>query len=113
MGGVVTYCLKLGEHSKRETDSESVPTKPDSEQIKEDEKPNTIEKDVDQQSKIDPRDPIRWFGLLVPSPLRSAQSKFIEVIEGSVPQLVTLTKELRALEIEIGRLRKSIRKFEN
>jgi hypothetical protein len=58
------------------------------------------------------RDPIKWFGVLVPPPLRSAQSKFIEVVEGPVPRLVSQTKELRALEIEIRRTRKSIKKLE-
>lgn len=58
------------------------------------------------------RDPIRWFGVLVPPPLRSAQSKFIEIVEGPIPRLVTLTKETRTLEIEIGRARKLIKKLE-
>ncbi|KAE9981773.1 hypothetical protein BLS_007008 [Venturia inaequalis] len=109
---VVTCCLNSGEYSKRETESESVPAEPDCEEAKEDENPTKTEEDVNERPKIDPRDPIRWFGLLVPPSLRSAQSKFIGIAEGPVPQLVTLTKELRALEIEIGRTRKSIKKIE-
>lgn len=57
-----------------------------------------------------PRDPIRWFGILVPPSLRSAQGSFISAVEGPVPQLASLTSELRKQEIDIGRLRKQIRK---
>ncbi|TID17100.1 hypothetical protein E2P81_ATG09655 [Venturia nashicola] len=109
---VVNCSLNPGEQSKRDTESESVPTEPDSEEAKDNATPTKIEADVNVKPKIDQRDPIRWFGLLVPPPLRSAQSKFIAIVEGPVPQLINLTKELRALEIEIGRTRKSIRKIE-
>jgi coiled-coil domain-containing protein 115 len=73
---------------------------------------NEDEDDNTGRSKASSLDPIRWFGVLVPPPLRSAQVHFIKVVEGSVPHLVVLTKQLRALEIEIGRTRKSIKKLE-
>lgn len=97
---------------KREAESEVVSKEPDSEDKKDDEKPAKSEEDADEKPRIDPRDPIRWFGVLVPPPLRLAQSKFVGVVEGPIPQLVTLSKELRVLEIEIGRTRKSIKKLE-
>ncbi|OCK81822.1 hypothetical protein K432DRAFT_403444 [Lepidopterella palustris CBS 459.81] len=56
-------------------------------------------------------DPLRWYGLLVPPALRSAQASFIQAVEGPIPRLVTLSKELRSLEIDIGRTRKQIRKM--
>ncbi|KAF2205949.1 hypothetical protein GQ43DRAFT_467654 [Delitschia confertaspora ATCC 74209] len=56
-------------------------------------------------------DPLRWFGILVPPTLRAAQISFISVVEGSIPQLASLTKDLRRLEIDIGRLRKQIKKL--
>ncbi|KAF1913531.1 hypothetical protein BDU57DRAFT_540941 [Ampelomyces quisqualis] len=56
-------------------------------------------------------DAIRWFGILVPPALRSAQSSFVSAVEGSVPQLATITKDLRIQEIEIGRVRKQIKKL--
>lgn len=58
-----------------------------------------------------PGDPLRWFGILVPTALRSAQASFATAVEGSIPQLATLTKDLRRQEGDIGRLRKQIRKL--
>lgn len=55
-------------------------------------------------------DPIRMFGILVPPPLRSAQMSFKEAFAGPVVRLAEVTGELRALEREIGRARKGIRK---
>jgi hypothetical protein len=65
-----------------------------------------------EKPTLPPNDPIRWFGIFVPPSLRSAQAHFIKTVEGPVPQLVTLTREMRAVEIEIGRTRKSIKKLE-
>lgn len=56
-------------------------------------------------------DPLRWFGILVPPALRSAQSSFAGAVEGSVPRLVTIARDLRSQEIEIGRVRKQIKKL--
>ncbi|KAL5113483.1 hypothetical protein ACEQ8H_008647 [Pleosporales sp. CAS-2024a] len=56
-------------------------------------------------------DPLRWFGILVPPALRSAQADFIAAIEGPVPRLANVAKELRHQEIEIGRVRKQIKKL--
>jgi len=65
----------------------------------------------DKESTVT-NDPIRWFGVLVPPSLRSAQSSFIAVVQDSVPNLLNLQQEMRGLEIEIGRTRKSIKKLE-
>jgi hypothetical protein len=56
-------------------------------------------------------DPLRWFGILVPPALRTAQSTFVGAVEGAIPQLATVVRDLRAQEIEIGRLRKQIKKM--
>lgn len=56
------------------------------------------------------RDPIRMFGILVPPALRSAQTSFKDAVDGPVVQLAAVTGELRALEREIGRARKMVRK---
>jgi hypothetical protein len=56
-------------------------------------------------------DPLRWFGILVPPALRTAQSNFITAVEGTVPQLANVTRVLRNQEIEIGRIRKQIKKL--
>jgi hypothetical protein len=58
-----------------------------------------------------PTDPLRWFGILVPPALRTAQSTFVGAVEGPIPQLATVVRDLRAQEIEIGRVRKQIKKM--
>jgi hypothetical protein len=57
------------------------------------------------------KDPIRWFGILVPPALRSAQASFISAVEGPIPQLATIARDMRTQEIEIGRVRKQIKKL--
>ncbi|PSN70357.1 hypothetical protein BS50DRAFT_571617 [Corynespora cassiicola Philippines] len=56
-------------------------------------------------------DSIRWFGILVPPALRAAQASFVSAVEEPVPRVATLIKELRKQEIDIGRLRKQIKKL--
>jgi len=85
---------KDGGHEK---ESASTPTEPD------------LDKDSKKAAKI--VDPLRWFGILVPPALRSAQSSFIAAVEGPVPHLVSVARELRSQEIEIGRIRKQIKKL--
>ncbi|KAL1385557.1 hypothetical protein HDK64DRAFT_276438 [Phyllosticta capitalensis] len=73
-------------------------------------KPEVDDKGDDRKKKQQQRDPIRWFGILVPQALRSAQGSFVAAVEGSVPSTLNLATEMRELEIEIGRARKAIRK---
>ena len=56
--------------------------------------------------------PLRWFGILVPPALKVAQATFTSAIEGPVPQLASLVKDLRMQEIDIARLRKQIKKLD-
>jgi hypothetical protein len=67
-------------------------------------------KDKTDDTKPKVVDPIRMFGILVPPALRSAQSSFREAIDGPVMRLVAVTGQLRALERDIGRARKAVRK---
>lgn len=55
-------------------------------------------------------DPLRWFGILVPQALRDSQSSFTQAVGGALPRLAIIAREMRNLEIEIGRLKKSIKK---
>jgi hypothetical protein len=55
--------------------------------------------------EMPPRDPLRWFGILTPQPLRSAQKSAIALVN-AVPRLCTVDTQLKELEIQIRRARK-------
>ncbi|KAF2763805.1 hypothetical protein EJ03DRAFT_303162 [Teratosphaeria nubilosa] len=67
-----------------------------------------------------PLDPLRWFGILVPRELRTAQSSFTSALAGTgrgetnsaVMRAANAARAMRELEIEIRRCRKGIRKRE-
>lgn len=52
------------------------------------------------------RDPLGWFGILVPPPLRQAQSHAVSAVETAIPRLVTIDAEMKDIEIRIRRARK-------
>lgn len=52
------------------------------------------------------KNPIRWFGVLVPQALREAQSQSIKVAEDIIPRLVSVEAEMAHVEIEVRRARK-------
>lgn len=64
--------------------------------------------DAKKRSKV--VDPLRWFGVLVPPALRSAQGSFIQAVEGPVPRLLNIVRDMRSLESDISRLRKEIKR---
>ena len=74
---------------------------------------NQDAKEHEQENKSGEKitDPLKWFGILVPPALRTAQSTFVYAVEGPIPQLATIAKDLRTQEIEIGRVRKQIKKM--
>ena len=90
---VLFKCMKTSDSEEAESTQE----------ITEDRQPD--------EAKPKSRDPLRWFGVLVPPPLRIAQTSFISAVEASIPDLLNLQQSLRSLEIEIGRTRKSIKKL--
>ncbi|KAI0382870.1 hypothetical protein F5Y04DRAFT_279645 [Hypomontagnella monticulosa] len=57
-------------------------------------------------------DPLRWFGLLTPMPLRQAQAQSIEAIEQVIPKLVSVNAQMAQVEIEVRRARKKRAKAE-
>ncbi|KAK2785181.1 hypothetical protein FQN53_007923 [Emmonsiellopsis sp. PD_33] len=52
-----------------------------------------------------PRNPLTWFGILTPAPLRSAQQSFTRAVDGPIPALAGVVSEMRAVEREVGRVR--------
>ncbi|KAL2259630.1 hypothetical protein VTK26DRAFT_6635 [Humicola hyalothermophila] len=59
-----------------------------------------------------PRDPLRWFGILTPFPLREAQAQSIKAVEEIIPRLATVNAEMAAVELEVRRARKKRAKAE-
>jgi coiled-coil domain-containing protein 115 len=51
------------------------------------------------------RDPLNWYGILIPPPLRQAQASFISAVESSVPQLLNTSASMHDLETRITKLR--------
>lgn len=46
-------------------------------------------------------DPLSWFGVLVPSSLRAAQSDFKQVVEETIPQLASVLAQLKEVERQV------------
>ncbi|KAL9584466.1 MAG: hypothetical protein Q9212_002105 [Teloschistes hypoglaucus] len=66
---------------------------------------------TEQEMEAPVIDPLRWFGILVPSTLRASQSSFKKAVTERVPSLVNVSSEMKELEVEIRRTRKKIRKL--
>lgn len=67
--------------------------------------------DTEEGMEAPATDPLRWFGILVPSTLRASQSSFKKAVTERVPFLVNVSSEMKELEVEIRRTRKKIRKL--
>ncbi|KAG6119204.1 hypothetical protein E4U14_005708 [Claviceps sp. LM454 group G7] len=64
------------------------------------------------RSRKSPNDPLRWFGLLTPTPLRAAQSHATQAVEEVIPRLASVMAEMQHVEIEVRRARKRRAKAE-
>ncbi|EUC41274.1 hypothetical protein COCMIDRAFT_40530 [Bipolaris oryzae ATCC 44560] len=106
---------------KSKNDSEHVtPTAPESKQEEEEpkmtsnaEESSSASEEGKEKTKTTKKsnDPLKWFGILVPPALRTAQSAFVNAVETPIPQLATLARDMRMQEIDIGRVRKQIKKL--
>ena len=85
------------------------PEFPSSDAVEEEEStPEVKEKEKGSEKSTDP---LRWFGILVPPALRTAQTTFVGAVEGPIPQLATIARDMKMQEVEIGRVKKQIRKM--
>ncbi|OLN93891.1 Vacuolar ATPase assembly protein VMA22 [Colletotrichum chlorophyti] len=57
-------------------------------------------------------DPIRWFGILAPLPLRQAQALSVQAVQNIIPRLVSVNVEMMDVEIEVRRAQKKRAKAE-
>jgi len=88
------------------------PGTPPTDSTVDDEKSDKVDPAETEKSKQSSKDPIRWFGVLVPTQLRSCQASFISAVEGPVCQATGAARAMRTVEAEIRRLRKDIKKME-
>ncbi|KAK1751818.1 hypothetical protein QBC47DRAFT_364171 [Echria macrotheca] len=68
--------------------------------------------DEPKQQTRKSKDPLRWFGILTPMPLRQAQKLAVESVEDVIPRLATVNAEMAAVELEVRRARKKRAKAE-
>jgi hypothetical protein len=73
-------------------------------------KPDTKE----TKHRINTHDPLRWFGILVPQSLRAAQNSFSAAVlhDESMAKAINTSRRMREVELEIRRLKKTLRKME-
>ncbi|KAK4495010.1 hypothetical protein PRZ48_013337 [Zasmidium cellare] len=94
--------------------SPSPTPEPDKEQGREEEDVDESgdPKEATQKSHI--TDPRRWFGILTPSSLRSAQHSFASAVldECNVGKAVNAARAMKDIEADIRKLRKAIKKLE-
>ncbi|KAF4997713.1 hypothetical protein FGRMN_3658 [Fusarium graminum] len=58
------------------------------------------------------KNPLHWFGLFAPMPLRTAQTQSLQAVEDIIPRLVSVNAEMLNVEIEVRRARKRRAKAE-
>ncbi|KAF5643599.1 vacuolar ATPase assembly VMA22 [Fusarium sp. NRRL 52700] len=58
------------------------------------------------------KNPLQWFGLFAPVPLRTAQTHSVKAVEEIIPRLVSVNAEMLHVEIEVRRARKRRTKAE-
>jgi hypothetical protein len=58
------------------------------------------------------RDPLHWYGILVPPSLRSSQKSFISAIHNPVIDAANSAQALHRIDMDIRKLRKEIKKAE-
>ena len=67
----------------------------------------------EDEEMSNPSDPLYWFGLSVPGSLRSAKNDFTGAVTQTIPILLSISQNIREVEIEIGRTRKKMRKLKS
>lgn len=63
-----------------------------------------------KEAKEPARDPLRWFGILIPPVLKQSQQSFSSAVDGPVCAAVNSSRSMRDVEVEIRKLRKEIRR---
>lgn len=64
------------------------------------------------QKKPKNKNPLHWYGIFAPMPLRTAQTQSVQAVEEIIPRLVSVNAEMLNVEIEVRRARKRRAKAE-
>ena len=110
-------------HSDKESSEKSTNSKDEPNKQRQEEKPDQQEekdKSEEQEDKPDDkerthtkvRDPLHWFGILVPPSLRAFQKSFKSAIHDPVIDAANSAQALRRVDMDIRKLRKDIKKAE-
>ena len=89
------------EENKKSTETEDNSSTP--------EHPETTLKPKRPRKKFHSSDPITWYGILVPSSLRSTQKSFTEAVDNDIPELATVVAKMRAVEKEVDEVRSQLK----
>lgn len=103
---------KEEEEQEAETEETEDATKKTDDGDAANEQENQDEKPEKKPPSTQRKDPLRWFGLLTPQSLRSAQTSSIEAVEHVIPKIASINKEMEHIEIEVRRARKKRAKAE-
>ncbi|KAH7201918.1 hypothetical protein ACKRZS_011064 [Fusarium odoratissimum] len=74
--------------------------------------PEAKEASPTEKKRQQNRNPLQWFGLFAPMPLRTAQTHSVKAVEDIIPRLVSVNAEMLHVEIEVRRARKRRAKAE-
>ncbi|KAG9596226.1 hypothetical protein KCU77_g5189, partial [Aureobasidium melanogenum] len=99
--------------AQQPTPPSTPPTESEEELLDEQSHENKSEVADDKESKQKKvRDPIHWYGILVPPSLRSSQNSFKSAIQDPIVEAANSAQALRYVNMEIRKLRKDIKKAE-
>ncbi|KAJ9607921.1 hypothetical protein H2200_008000 [Cladophialophora chaetospira] len=54
------------------------------------------------------KDPLKWYGILIPPALRTCQTHFTSAVSSSIPELLNTTSKMRRVEEDIWNLRREL-----
>ncbi|KAL3953525.1 hypothetical protein PCL_04288 [Purpureocillium lilacinum] len=97
--------LRGGEEAKVDGKEESA-VEQEGQDVKHEDDGDEEEKEKESEAPPRVKDPLRWFGILTPQALRSAQARSVEAVERVIPRLASVDAEMAAVEIEVRRARK-------
>lgn len=100
----------LSTQPSKDIGAENLQSKPNETLDDRDDSTETPKKLSSLDSEQSPRDPLNWFGILLPPALRQSQAAFESAATDTVPSLASTAKEMKDIELEVRRTRKRLRR---